>query len=86
MNPANKEIRKLVKKNDPTQSKAPGLSRSESDLRTTKAKMADPKVISEVAINTACHPKIPVINPPMAGPAMLPIPTNINIKPMERPL
>ena len=84
--PANKAIRKLVKKNEPTQSKAPALSRLESDLKTLNAKIAEQKVMSEVAINTACHPKSPVIKPPIAGPAMLPIPTNINIKPIERPL
>ena len=47
---------------------------------------AETTVIEPDVKKTALHPIRPVINPPIAGPAMFPRPTNIRINPTALPL
>lgn len=57
----------------------------DSFLNVMDANSTPNVVIKEVKINTLRHPAIDAMVPPMAGPSIFPIPTNIRTRPIDLP-
>ena len=87
VNPPNSPTSIATHKKDPNQSNFCEIStRWESFFSINMDNNEESMVIEPDVKKTALHPIKPVINPPIAGPAMFPRPTNIKINPTDFPL
>ena len=84
--PSKRNISIKMQKRVPIQSRPSIFSLlCDSFLNVVDAKNTPIVVINEVKTNTLRHPAIDASVPPIAGPRMFPIPTNISTKPTDFP-